>query len=131
MFRDFQAVQGLANGPHYRTAQRRGLRIEGKFYDLHFRLQPGTVETGGFMSDYTYSLGQELASLDFVVMQDFVVALFRALSNLDVVGDPANVVESGSIFFASESTDHSLFQALRNTIMSVILNNYMSKFLTL
>ena len=130
MFRDFAAVQNLSNGPVSRTVHRRGLRAHGKFYDLHMRSRTEVADESSFSSDYCFHLGQELASLDFSIFQDFVLALFNGISNPEVVGAD-EVVEEGRIFMVADSADLRLFEVLRNTLLSVVLNNYMSKFFVL
>ena len=130
MWKDFAAVQTLNNCPISRTAHRRGLRIGGKFHDIHFRLKVEPVDGSAFSLDYCHSLGHELASLDFSVIQDFVHALFNALVNPEVVGDDV-LRDDERIFFVADSSDLRLFEVLRNTLFSVVLNNFMSKYLTL
>ena len=128
MYLDFAAVQRLSNGPSSRTAHRRGLRIHGKFYDVHMRSKTDVAEESSFTPEYCYHLGMELAGLDFSIFQDFILALFNGISNPDIVGEDG-IVEDGRIFMATESSDLRLFEVLRNTLLSVILNNYMSEYL--
>ena len=126
MFLDFAAVQSLSSGPASRTSHRRGLRIGGKFYDVHFRSRTDLTDGSSFTPEYCHLLGQELASLDFSIFQDFILALFNAVTNSEVVGDD-DVVADGRIFMAFESADLRLFEVLRNTLLCVVLNNLMSK----
>ena len=104
------------------TIHRRGLQLDGKFFDLHCRITDAVVAGGHFNDDYMAALGYELASLDKTVFEEVVNLMRRQLGTGEVTGfgQQPLLVADGDVY--------GLFLRLRTTLLFSLLRNYMGKF---
>ena len=117
----------LSNDIRGRSIHRRGITgIGGRFFDFHARVPTKLVETHSFNPSYCQALGCEFSNLDPKIFQDYLVTLFDAVGDDDVVGSN-HVIRDSRIFLATPDQDTRLFDVLRNTLLSVCIGNYMSK----
>ena len=103
------------------TIHRRGLQLDGKFFDLHCRITDAVVAGGHFNDDYMAALGYELASLDKTVFEEVVNLMRRQLGTGEVTGfgQQPLLIADGDVY--------GLFLRLRTTLLFSLLRNYMGK----
>ena len=128
MFVDFEAVQRLSRDVRGTTLHRRGLTgFGGRFVDLHVRLPSHLHGSETFTPDYCLQLGVELSNMDVQLYRDFILALFNAVRDEEIMG-PGTTVRDNQIFLAEPSDDARLFSVLRGSLLSVVVNNFMSEY---
>ena len=132
MYKDFAAIHRLNGDIKGRSIHRRGLNSpSGKFTDLHIRMPTRLLQSDDVFSPiYCQQLGEELSGLDGQLFQSYLSVLYSSVSEGTVVG-AANVVRDNQIYLVTPEEDGRLFELLRNTIFSVVINNFMSKFFPL
>ena len=72
-------------------------------------------------------MGEELSGLDGKLFQDYLAVLRNSVTEATVVG-VGNIVRENQVYMAVPAEDGRLFEILRNTLLSVVINNFMSKF---
>ena len=127
MYRDFDAVKRLTDDIRGKSIHRRGIcNKNGRFFDLHCRLSTQLMAGDIFVPQYCQQLGQELSGLDMKPFQEYLSLLLKSVAEPAVVG-AGQVARDNQIFLVTPADDLRLFDVLRNTILTSILNNYMSK----
>ena len=128
MFKDFAAVHRLSTEIKGKSIHRRGMNsATGRFTDLHIRVPTKLLRDDIFTPHYCQLLGEELSNLDGQLFQGYLSTLFKSTAEATVVG-VGNVVRENQVYLVTPEDDGRLFEVLRNTLFSVVLNNFMSKF---
>ena len=63
------------------TVHRRGINMDGQFFDLHTRICDAVLQNGQFSYDYLQGLGNELSALDRAVYEEVVGKLRAGLES--------------------------------------------------
>ena len=129
MYKDYAAIHHLSGEIRGRSIHRRGLSgPNGRFTDLHVRVPTKLIQGELFSPQYCQMLGEELSGLDVKLYQSYLTTLYGSVGEPTIVG-AGNTVRENQIYLATPDEDGRLFEVLRNTLLSVVINNYMSKFM--
>ena len=128
MYKDYAAIHRLSGDLKGRSIHRRGLSgPNGIFTDVHVRVPTKLIQGDLFIPSYCQLLGEELSGLDGKLFQDYLAVLRNSVLEATVVG-VGNIVRENQVYMAVPAEDGRLFEILRNTLLSVVINNFMSKF---
>ena len=128
MYKDYAAIHRLSGELKGRSIHRRGLSgPNGIFTDVHVRVATKLIQGDLFTPTYCQLLGEELSGLDGKLFQDYLSVLRNSVTEATVVG-VGNIVRENQVYMAVPDEDGRLFEVLRNTLLSVVINNFMSEF---
>ena len=85
------------------------------------------MQNDTFAPHYCQLLGEELSALDGQLFLSYLSVLFNSVTEVTVVG-AGNVVRENQIYLVNPEDDSRLFETLRNTLLSVVIGNFMSEF---
>ena len=108
------------------SVHRRGSHARGMFLDSHVRIRDAVINEGNMCPLYLHSLGQELASLDREIFDEFVN---KCIGEIDRVAPQGRSFGTCPMLLNGDNCP-AVFRQVRETTLFSVVRNFMCRLLS-